>query len=934
MLKSSEVFRDLHPKLQAVLEKYGYIKPTPIQEKSIPLILMGKSVIISAPTGSGKTEAALFPIFSMMVEQNSWKGNPLMVYITPMRALNRDIYVRMREISNEMGLRSIVRHGDSSRKERREFTEGKHHWFITTPESFSIIVTHRAFKNIISDIRWVVIDEVHELIENERGAMLSVVLERLRKKIGSFQLVAISATISKFNTVKKLLSCSECAEIKENEMKKMIIDVRSIPFEENESEDINYKVIKELRKIMEQKKSTILFTNTRDTAEFLSYKFRELGYKDVEVHHGSLSASVRTEAEKKLKEGSLKGIIATSSLELGIDIGAVDQIIQFNSPRQVLRLIQRIGRSGHRLGSISRGTIFSIHDITDMLESVVIARRAFEGKYEDLNIVWEPLDVALHQAVGMVLAGDARREEEILEVLRKAYPFKDLSGEKLNEILNFASNIGLLKISENGEILPGYRSREYYYSTNMIADTRKVPVMTVNNELVGSLDAEFVFSELENDRTFILRGREWKVLSIEDDRIIVEEVEEHKGLPPSWTGDLIPVSRNVAREAISLLRRICYGEPFEKIRAEYRSLTSTVYENIMRVCGEQQKRGFILPHPDHLVVEKGEDESLTVIHVPLGTKGNFTLALILGKYILSRMGGGVSIKSDPYKLFIEKSSLLRTENLEDSIYGLASQKEYELDEMLRSAIKESNAFRYRMILVARKMGALGENYSIKDSKKILRYYKDTVVGEEALREIMFEKTDMEVVLKLLRGIREGWIKIIKQPVRGLSPYTLHSIRGENPISYAAEGIPRELALKTLEMRIMEKEVIMKCLSCGYEWRSKIKDLPMIIECGKCRSRAVVPIPPGNLEFLTAVREGLNKKKLDGKKKEYFDEAVKRAKLVINYGKNAVIALAPYGVGPRSASRALSKLKLGWKNFIEALYDEEKNYIKNRKYWDQ
>ncbi|MGB9785405.1 MAG: hypothetical protein ACPLSO_06430, partial [Fervidicoccaceae archaeon] len=213
------------------------------------------------------------------------------------------------------------------------------------------------------------------------------------------------------------------------------------------------------------------------------------------------------------------------------------------------------------------------------------------------------------------------------------------------------------------------------------------------------------------------------------------------------------------------------------------------------------------------------------------------------------------------------------------------------------------------------------------------YYRDTVIGEEALREIIFEKTELSSVLSLLTGLRNGRIKIHKQPKKGLSPITIHSTRGEMPISYSFEAIPQEIGIRVLEKRIMEKEVILKCLSCGHETRRKVKDLPDSIICEKCGSKAIAPIPPGNAVFLNAVRAGLSGKRLQGKDREYFEDAVRRANLVISHGKIAVIALTPYGVGPKAASRALSKLKLGWNEFLKALYDEERNFIKNRKYWD-
>lgn len=932
MLKESEAFKILHPQLVNVLQKYGYLSPTPIQRKAIRYILEGRNTIISAPTGSGKTEAALFPIFSKMLEYEKWNGLPIMVYITPTRALNRDIFTRMREISEEVGLKSIVRHGDSSKRERRDFNEGNYHWFITTPESFSMLITHPSSREILKEIRWVVVDEVHELIESERGSSLSISLERLRRRSGGFQFIAISATMPRIELVKKLFSCHDCVWVRDEGRKSIKIEVHSIPMSEirEQDEERLKKIIAGMRKFIEDSKTSIIFTNTRDTAEFLAYKFREYGYEDTEVHHGSLSAETRTSVEKRLKSGLLKGVIATSSLELGIDIGSVDLVIQYSSPRQALRMTQRVGRSGHRLYKESIGIIFSPHDIIDMLESVVIARRTIAGELEELSFPIEPLDVMLHQIVGIVLGGEAKSVDEIHEIIRSSNPFRNTSKETIEKVLEFASDLGLLKVTERGEVFPGRRSREYYFSTTMIPDTRKVNVYTVSGEKVGSLDAEFVFSKLEEEGTFILSGREWRVVSIEDDKLIVEEVEEHRGLPPSWLGDLIPVSRQVAREAIALLRRICYGEDIDKLRREYPAITETVYENVKKAC-EDHVKDYILPHHEHVLLEEGD--SIAVVHIPLGSKGNFTLSLLLSKYIASRTGKRVQIQSDAYKLFIETSAGLSLKDIESALYALSSFSKFELEEMLRDSLKNSNAFSYRIIQVARKMGALSENYSLKDSRKILRYYRDTLIGEEAVRELLFEKTELDTVASFLEGIKEGRIRVYKQLKKGLTPITILSTRGEMPISYTFEGIPQEIGIRLLEKRILEKEVILKCLNCGHEKKMKVKDIPEEVICERCGSKAISPIPPGNPVFLNAVRAGVSGKKLQGKDREYFEDAVKRANLVISYGKKAIFALSPYGVGPKSASRALSKLKLGWNEFLKALYEEERNFMKNRKYWD-
>ncbi|MGC8674883.1 DEAD/DEAH box helicase [Fervidicoccus sp.] len=925
----------LDERLLKVITEYGYREPTSIQNKAIPKILQGRDVIITAPTGSGKTEAAVFPIFSLMLKDESWNGKPLMVYVTPLRALNRDIFVRLEDISNKIGLKSIVRHGDSSKRERGDFLRSSYHWFITTPESLSMLITHSATRDMLTDIKFVVIDEVHELIDSERGNTLEVVLKRLKRIVKKYQFIGISATIPDASIIKKFYSCPFCEVIEDDVKKDIEIKVR-IPGSGTSSkgEDEFSEILKIINEEIERAKSSIIFTNTRDMAEFLTYKLRELGRDDIEIHHGSLATEVRKSVEKKLKGGEIKGIIATSSLELGIDIGSVDLVIQYGSPRQAIRMLQRVGRSGHSIVKKARGIIVTTKNLDEIIESVVIARRTLKGELESLIPHERPFDVLVHQLVGMLLSAEQRKEEEILKFLNATFSFRNLTEEELKKAIEFCEGIKLIIRKENGELVASRRAREYYYSTTMIPDVQKIPVVTVYGDRIGYLDSDFVLSKLDEGSSFILQGREWSVVSIDDEKLVVEEVTERMGAPPSWIGEMIPVSRNVAREAISLLSRICRGEVYEKIKSQYQSITIEAYDFVKKVCEDTRKQGFEFPSQNIALIDWTKT-GLLVLTYPLGSNGNETLSLLISNYIFSKTGRSVSTSSDPYRIYMESTFPLTLNDLIEALYSLSLKEKDEIEEMIKSQLKKSNIFMYKLSTVAKKMGAISKNATLSEVKKVLKYYKDTLIGEEAFREVFYEKLDIRSVIEMLKDIKSGKVRIVAQPIEGLSPLVVNSSSAPRPVGYALETLPQELLIKVLEKRILEKTVLLKCMNCGWEKSVKVSELPDIISCEKCGARAVAPLPPSNEEFVNAIRKYFKegKKSLKGKEKEYFEDAVKRAKLVITHGKTAVMALTPYGVGPKGASRALSMLKLGWNEFLRTLYEEERNYFRTRKYWD-
>jgi ATP-dependent Lhr-like helicase len=350
MLEKPNVFDSLARPIRKLLEERGLTEPTLPQQKAIPKILEGKNVLLIAPAGTGKTESAVLPVLHRLLLSQTRERGIKIIYVTPLRALNRDMLERLEQWCSALDLRISVRHGDTAARERRTQALIPPDFLITTPETLQIFLLGRRLREHLRSVRWVIVDEVHELADNKRGAQLSLTLERLRElKGGDFQIIGLSATIGSPEEVARFLVGVDrpCDIIDVSVARELDLDV-SYPQPTVRDKQIAEKLytyppvaarLRVMKKLIDDHKSTLVFTNTRPTAEVLASRFRLWDMRfPLSVHHGSLSSFTRLKAERGLKQGELKGIICTSSMELGLDIGRVDLVIQYNSPRQVTRL--------------------------------------------------------------------------------------------------------------------------------------------------------------------------------------------------------------------------------------------------------------------------------------------------------------------------------------------------------------------------------------------------------------------------------------------------------------------------------------------------------------------------------------------------------------------------------------------------------------------
>src|SRR3954467_10883400 len=429
-----EVFR---PETRAWFER-NFAAPTPAQTAGWPAIAGGGHVLIQAPTGSGKTLAAFLSAIDRL---NTTPGEGLRVlYVSPLKALNYDIERNLRGplAGLDSQLRVAVRTGDTPQKERAEMLRNPPDILITTPESLYLMLTSRARENL-KGVRTLILDEVHAVAGTKRGAHLALSVERLERLAdGPFQRIGLSATQRPLEEIGRFVSGGRGIELVDAGTAKELDLQVVMPLEdmrEPEQTSIWPSIYPELLRLVEEHRSTILFVNNRRLAERLALRLNELAEQEIaRAHHGSLAREQRVEIEELLKAGEIPCLVATSSLELGIDMGAVDLVIQVESPKSVARGLQRVGRAGHDLGAVSKGRIFPKFR-ADLLESAVVARRMLDGAIEETKIPRNPLDVLAQQIVA-ICADEEVPVEELHALVRGAYPFAHLSRVQLENGLD------------------------------------------------------------------------------------------------------------------------------------------------------------------------------------------------------------------------------------------------------------------------------------------------------------------------------------------------------------------------------------------------------------------------------------------------------------------------------------------------------------------
>jgi len=908
----------LDKRIQALLRKRDIIEPTDPQRRAIPEILAGHHVLLVAPTGIGKTEAAMMPVLHALA--NSKRAGIRCVYVTPLRALNRDLLGRLKEFGETVGLSVAVRHGDTPASERTAQSKNPPDVLITTPETLQILFTGRNLRRHIANVKHVIVDEIHELAEDERGAQLSIALERLVGIAGEFQRIGLSATVGSIDEVSNYLAGTdrEVSVLRISAMKDMRISVespepddRDKPLADRLQTDTKHLAcMKRCRDMVEEHRSTLFFVNTRDYAEALGVRYHlwDESFK-VGVHHGSLSREIRVQMEDDFKSERLKALICTSSLELGIDVGSADFTIQFNSPRQVTRLIQRVGRSGHRLGKTSFGKIVTTAP-GETAESMVIARRAMIEELERFRIRENPLSVLANQLVGMTLTEPRVDKEWAFATIRRAYPFRKLLRKDFDDVLRVLAELHVLWNDEGVFRRKNTGMKYFFDNVSMIPDERTYKIRDVSSRgIIGTLDESFVATYAEPYATFVTRGRTWRVVEVGEDEVIVEQVREI-GATPSWVGEEIPVPYEVAQE-VGAMRRLLELDMYPADATAKKQVADWV-----RGQGKSE-----LPTDKVVTVEQGD--KVIVINCCFGSKVNETIAKLVTARLAARFGESIGVQTEPYSIVLEVPRNLKAS---DVVRAIGETDPSTLHQFMRIIVRNSSYLRWQFVHVAKKFGAVRKDadYKMLNISKLIDVFEHSPIFDEAVNKTLWENMDIESASLALERIKDGTIALKVGP---LSPI------GQAAIGERSELMQPQRADKTvllaLRGRLMSEDVVMVCMNCRTQKRTQVSNLPDKIKCSRCGGVMLAALQPyAKQEF------GVLKKGAEGEEdKRVLKRVYKNANLVMAHGKKAVIALVGRGVGPDTAARILARYHLEEDEFLRDILQAEVNYARTKRFWD-
>jgi len=938
--------------LQKSLAERGFTEPTLPQEKAIPEILEGKNVLLIAPAGTGKTESAFLPVLHQLLVSGAREPGIKVIYMTPLRALNRDMLERLQFWCRSLDLKAAVRHGDTEARERRTQSIIPPDVMITTPETLQILLLGRRLSGYLRSVRWVIVDEVHELADNKRGAQLSLTLERLRElKGGDFQIIGLSATIGSPDEVAKFLVGAErqCKIVDVSVARDIKIDV-VYPQPSKADERLAAKLytfpqvaarLRVMKEMIEKHSSTLIFTNTRPTAEVLGSRFRlwDVDFP-ISVHHGSLSSFTRERVERKLKQGELKGIVCTSSMELGLDVGWVDLVIQHNSPRQATRLLQRVGRSGHRIGEVSRGVII-VQDSDDALESIVVAARSRQKGLEPVVIPEKPLDVLLHALISALTVGRSANIDKVLEVFKRAYPFRKLTEDDISKVLSFAQSLEqrMVRLSSGGRTFERSGRSEkifdYYFSNlSMIPEFKQYLVVDDEHKRpVGVLDESFITEHGEPGIKFVMGGELWRIVQVFQDKVYVKVEKDPLGSVPTWIGEEIPVPFSIAQEVGRLRARLEVGlkggGKFEGIAEELAGEYCVQEETLKLALGEaraQVGEGLSLPTDKRVTVEKVKD--VCVVNACFGTLVNRTLARLLAHKASTELGAAVATSIGPYRILL-RSDTLEPEKVAEILEGKLS---HDIQRDLRQIVEESRFFRWRLAQVARRMGVLRRDVEMTSSilDKLVRSLKGTPAFEEAFNEVVQKDLDLKMAAEVLKRMTDGEIEIFSFGDRK-KPTQISELAWRQRymvLEPTAPGRMKLLAVASARARLLSEVRTFACVDCKkYFEEVQINRLDEKPKCPLCGSGKLGMAEESETEVRRAAELAGR-----GRVTSSWKRIVESSKLVSKRGKVAAVALAGRGLTPAVVEHILSREPKLSDRLIDLLLQAEREAFFRRFRW--
>jgi ATP-dependent Lhr-like helicase len=872
-----------------------------------------------APTGSGKTEAAVIPVFAMLssvATSESFKGKIRAIYVTPLRALNNDVQRRIMKYAESEGLRVEIRHGDTNTKTRKRIVNDPPDILITTPESLGVILTSQKMLIALQELEWLIIDEVHELISSERGSHLALSLERLQLvSQKTITRIGLSATPSSLVETSKFVVGLQrkCAILVDHSMRKYDIDIKFVKGSLNNVATF----IADYVKTNLIAGSVLLFTNTRDEAEYMGAILKNRDDSTVDVHHGSLSRNIREETEYRLRAGLAELVVCTSSLELGLDIGSVQLVVHYGSPRQVSKLIQRIGRSRHMQSRSAKGLIV-INNPDDEIEALALMKRMKRRSIEEQVMHKESLDVLAHHLVGLsIQAKKPIGLEPAFDMVRKAYPFSALSYHDMINVIELLHGQGIVRYDQ---LTQSYRRtirayKYYFENLSMIPEVLKFEVVDmINNRRIGSLDQEFVGDYGERGNVFILRGSQWRIVSVDELKMRVS-VEPLRGAAinvPYWNGEMIPVDYETAREV---------GNIRNQAAKNALKLSSNIIDQTLEVLD-------LIPDSSTIIVESSISKNTLVIHSTFGTKVNNTIASLMSTILSSQLGYVVETRADSYRIVLS-SSVRIGKGLVEAFFNDV----YDIEAVLIASMTGTHNINWKVWMVSKRFGIVNKEvvYDKRIARLIYDRYSKTPVSKESIRELIHDKYDLDRTQNIFDMVKKKNINLLWKEVNEFSqlsrPILEHSTKfSANPLSIE-KGV-----IELIKERLEKTKHRLICIRCG-RWQNLLqtKEVSDRLSCPLCHSRLLTSTSQFDNELNMIITRKLSGGELSAPDNHKFNRAWKVASLINNFGKRALVVLAGHGIGADGAARILRNYEED-SELYQAIYEAERTYVMNRGFW--
>jgi len=832
-----------HPAVAAWFAR-SFPAPTEAQVAAWPAIASGRDTLVAAPTGSGKTLTAFLTAIDVLVREGLSQGLPdatLVLYVSPLKALSNDIHVNLeaplagiREALAALDLpdvdvRTAVRTGDTPQAERVALRKRPPHILVTTPESLYVLLGSESGRAMLGRVRTVIVDEIHALVQSKRGSHLALSLERLDALAGRRATrVGLSATQKPIGAVAKFLVGSEagdCAiiDIGHARRRDLALEMPPVPLEavmSNAQWELVYARIAEL---VERHATTLVFVNTRRMAERAARHLGELlGKAHVAAHHGSLAKELRLDAEQKLKRGDLKVLVATASLELGIDIGDVDLVCQIGSPRSIAAFLQRVGRSGHHVGGVPKGRLFPTSR-DELLESAALLDSVRRGELDALIMPPAPLDVLAQQVVAEVACREWD-EDELFAAVQRAWPYAQLERKTFDEVMRMLADGFSTRFGQRAAYLHRdavhrkLRGRKGARMTatlsgGTIPDTGDYQVvLEPQATMIGTINEDFAIESIAGD-VFQLGNASYRILRVEAGRVRVEDAE---GAPPSipfWLGEApgrsIELSASVSRLREAMQERLEQGgEPALKawLLSELDLGESAAAQ--MAAYAAAQFAGFgMLPSQSRIALERFFDESggtQLIIHSPYGSRINKAWGLALRKRFCRKFNFELQAAATEDAIVLSLSTSHSFPLIEVMGYLHSSSAEQVLVQALLDAPLFPARFRWNAttaLALPRFVGGkkvAPQLQRMKSEDLMATVFPDQVacleniVGErevpdhplvaQTLHDCLREAMDVDGWLALLRALESGEVQVVARDLTGPSPFAAE-VLGARPYAF-------------------------------------------------------------------------------------------------------------------------------------------------------